>query len=222
MDIFVSQSPPLTQLTGFPKSVLDRYARVTREEVRSQILPLVRFSGWTATGFETPEAQSRKAMAQVWPDSRQTSLLQTEATSYQAHAAGEDYSAKLCACATCRELFLNVNTVPRKVKPSTFPTTYTVEDLPGVFSDFFQSKIAAICNNHDRFASSPSSAEPGEYSGCPLVEFRNCNAFCDKRSLGKNKLPFFFLFFFSWTASLLLFLLLFVSTPCVAFSCWSW
>ena len=65
------------------------------------------------------------------------------------------YSAKLCTGATYRELFLNVNTVPRKVKPSTFPTTYTVE-LPGVFSDFFQSKIAAICNNLDRFVSSPS------------------------------------------------------------------
>ena len=76
-----------------------------------------------------------------------TQLLQLAKTAY--------YSAKLSTSATYRELFLNVNTVPRKVKPSTFPTTHTVE-LPGVFSDFFQSKIAALCNNLDRFASSPS------------------------------------------------------------------
>ena len=73
---------------------------------------------------------------------------------------------------TCRELFLNVNTLLGKAKPATFPTTYTEEELSGVFSDFFQSKIIAIRNNLDRVASSPSSAEPGEFSGCPLVEFR--------------------------------------------------
>ena len=87
-------------------------------------------------------------------------------------AKTEYYSAKICASATCREFFLNVNTLLGKAKPSTFPTTYTEEELPGVFSDFFQSKIIAIRNNLDRVASSPSSAEPGEFSGCPLVEFR--------------------------------------------------
>ena len=82
------------------------------------------------------------------------------------------YSAKICASATCGELFLNVNTLLGKSKPSTFPTIYTEEELPDVFSDFFQSKIITIHNNFDRVASSPSSAEPGEFSGCPLVEFR--------------------------------------------------
>ena len=41
----------------------------------TQIHALVRFSVWTTFGFETPEMQSQKAMAQVWPDSRQTNLL---------------------------------------------------------------------------------------------------------------------------------------------------
>ena len=67
-----------------------------------------------------------------------TKLVQQAKTAY--------YSAKICASATCRELFLDVNTLLGKANPSTFPTTYT-EELPGVCSDFFQSKIAAIRNN---------------------------------------------------------------------------
>ena len=92
-----------------------------------------------------------------------TKLVQQAKTAY--------YSAKICASATCRELFLNVNTLLGKAKPSTFPTTNTKE-VPGVFLDFFRSKTIAIRNNHDRVAASPSSAESGEFSRCPLVEFR--------------------------------------------------
>jgi len=106
------------------------------------------------------------------------SRLKQQVTKFMQQAKTAYYSPKLCASATYRELFLNVNTVPRKVKPSTFPTTYTVEHLLGVFSDFFQSKIAAICNNLDRFASSPSSAEPAESGGCPQVEFRPVSQDC--------------------------------------------
>ena len=65
------------------------------------------------------------------------------------------YSAKICASATCRELFLNANTLLGKAKPSTFPTTYTEEELPGVCSDFFQNKTAAIRNILDALLRRP-------------------------------------------------------------------
>ena len=100
------------------------------------------------------------------------SRLKQQVTKLVQQAKTEYYSAKICTSATCRDLFLNVNILLRKSKPSTFPTIYTEEELPDVFSDFFQSKIITIHNNLDRNASSPSSAEPGEFSGCLLVEFR--------------------------------------------------
>ena len=172
---FVSQSPPLTHLTEFLKSLLDKYAPVTRKKVRSH-----RSSPWFASlskqlldlKRQRRRAERRWLKSGLTVDRQIFSRLKQQVTKLSQQAKTAYYSAKICASATCREFFLNVNTLLGKAKPSTFPTTYTEEELPGVFSDFFQSKIIAIRNNLDRVASSPSSAEPGEFSGCPLVEFR--------------------------------------------------
>ena len=129
MERFVSQSPPLTQLTEFLKPLLDKYAPVTRKKVRSH-----RSSPWFAAVSEQllDLKRQRRRAERRWLKSGLT-------VDRQIFSRLKQQVIKLVqqAKTTCRELFLNVNTLLGKAKPATFPITYTEEELSGVFSDFF-------------------------------------------------------------------------------------
>ena len=149
-NLFHNRHHWLISLSFWSLCRLDNYAPVTQKKVRSyRYSPgsrqcLNNYWIWNTRDAEPKGGGSSLAWQstarQIFSRLKQqiTKLVQQAKTAY--------YSAKVCASAICRELFLNVNTLLGKAKPSTFPTTYT-EELPGVCSDFFQSKIAAIRNN---------------------------------------------------------------------------
>ena len=92
MESFVSQLPPLTQLTEFLKSLLDKYAPVTWKNVQSH-----RCSLWFASVSEQllDLKHQRCRAKRRWRKSgltvdRQIFSMETEATNYQAHASGKD------------------------------------------------------------------------------------------------------------------------------------
>ena len=114
MESFVSQSPPLTQLAEFFKFLLDKYAPVTRKKVRSH-----RSSPWFAAVSEQllhlkrqrRRAERRWLKSGLTVDRQIFSRLKQQVTKLVQQAK-----------TTCRELFLNVNTLLGKAKPATFPT----------------------------------------------------------------------------------------------------
>jgi len=119
MERFVSQSLPLTQLTEFLKSLLDKYASVTRKKVRPH-----RSSPWFASVSEQllDLKRQRHRAERQWLTSSLTvdrqifSRLKQQVTKLVQQAKTEYYSAKICTSATCRDLFLNVNILLRKSK----------------------------------------------------------------------------------------------------------
>ena len=97
--------------------------------------------------------------------------LKQQITKLMHQAKTEYYSAKICASATCKDLFLNVNTFLGKAKPSTFPATYT-EELPGVFRFLPEQDHRYSQEPWPRCFVTLISWAGRIFSGCPLVELR--------------------------------------------------
>ena len=67
------------------------------------------------------------------------------------------YSAKIQSSTTCKQLFQNFNTILGKSRSSPLPSTFDSDDLPNVFSDYFNEKNP---HHQKQFSSSKPNCFP--------------------------------------------------------------
>ena len=79
------------------------------------------------------------------------------------------YSAKIQSSTTCKQLFQNFNTILSKSRSSPLPSTFDSDDLPNVFSDYFNEKIHTIRNNFP--PPNPTACPDTSFDGNLLLTF---------------------------------------------------
>ena len=172
IDNINSQELSLSDLNSALREVFDKHAPLHQRKIK-----LSPSAPWYSPVSQelTQLKRERRQAERRWVQSRLTVDKQIYDSAKQkvvdfVHAAKTKfYSSKVANATSSKELFKTCSNMLGKTTDSALPSTHSLSQLPGLFSDYFNQKILTIRNGF----SSPAdnSDESVAFTGIPLCRF---------------------------------------------------